>query len=310
LLGALARSEQNAVSMSELSMRSLVAALNSHCNDPKFVSHAFAFLTNLCVHPAASESVIVTGAVGVCLQTIVRHKGAVDVILRGLHALENIAYGSAEVKDYMRKEGIESALDQIQKDNVSRDDIKRACKAVLDALNRVDTNFTNIPLMSLKPMQMEKKSAKAIFGDDEKKSDTLAELPQAVKNFLLAGQLLSKHSNTANPKPKHVYVTPDLKWLVWKNPGKAPEPDSQMKVFKIRTIERGRCTPQLQRKKFGGKFNAKEECAFAILGRDRTLDLETPTEAEREKWINYLNQLLAYRKGLKQLNSQFGKLAK
>ena len=38
-------------------------------------------------------------------------------------------------------------------------------------------------------------------------------------------------------------------------------------VFKIRSVERGRCTPQLQRKTLMGKFLAKEECSFAVLGR-------------------------------------------
>jgi len=46
-----------------------------------------------------------------------------------------------------------------------------------------------------------------------------------------------------------------------------------MKLNKIRTVERGRYTPQLQRKKWN-RYLAKEECAFAIIGRERTVDLE------------------------------------
>jgi hypothetical protein len=81
-------------------------------------------------------------------------------------------------------------------------------------------------------------------------------------------------------------------------------PDNKMKVIRIRTMERGRCTPQLERKSFG-KFLAKEECAWAILGRDRTVDLESPSEQEREKWIHALEMLVAYRKELKRVATQF-----
>ena len=77
-----------------------------------------------------------------------------------------------------------------------------------------------------------------------------------------------------------------------------------MKVGRIRSLEVGRCTPQLERKSFG-KFLAKEEHAFAILGRDRTVDLEATSEKERTNWINALETLVAYRKELKRVATQF-----
>lgn len=54
-----------------------------------------------------------------------------------------------------------------------------------------------------------------------------------------------------------------------------------------------------------GKYLAKEECAWAIMGRDRTVDLESPTEADRDKWIHALEMLVAYRKEIKKQASQF-----
>ena len=54
-----------------------------------------------------------------------------------------------------------------------------------------------------------------------------------------------------------------------------------------------------------GKFLAKEECAWAIMGRDRTVDLESPSEADRDKWIHALEMLVAYRKEIKKQASQF-----
>lgn len=54
-----------------------------------------------------------------------------------------------------------------------------------------------------------------------------------------------------------------------------------------------------------GKYLAKEDHAFAIIGRERTVDLEATSEAEREKWIAALETLLAYRKELKRVATQF-----
>jgi len=183
--------------------------------------------------------------------------------------------------------------------------VKDACRAVLDAINRTDFSFEATPFKQLKMGGSELKSAKKLFGDEEKVTE-VKELPAAVKNLLLAGSLLVKHSNTAAPRSRHVYITSDLKYVVWKDPKEPVHPDNKMKVFKIRSVEKGRCTPQLQRKRFG-KFLSKEECAFAILGRERTVDLEAASEADRDKWVDAIDQLLLYTKSAKKAATQFAK---
>jgi len=78
-----------------------------------------------------------------------------------------------------------------------------------------------------------------------------------------------------------------------------------MKIYLIKQIEKGRCTPQLTRKKKLGSFYAKEECSFAVIGRERTVDLEANSEAERDKWVHALETLVEYKKYQKQLNQNF-----
>jgi len=72
-----------------------------------------------------------------------------------------------------------------------------------------------------------------------------------------------------------------------------------MKVGKIKSVERGRTTAQLQRKTLMGKPLAKEECSFTISGKERTVDLEADSEAAREKWVHALETLIEYKKSLK-----------
>jgi hypothetical protein len=139
----------------------------------------------------------------------------------------------------------------------------------------------------------------------EKKKEVvnvISELPTKTKNFLQAGGLLNKHSKTALPRIRHVYVSDDMKWLIWKDPKEPVDPEQRIKIFKIRSVEKGRTTEQLQRKRFG-QYLAKEECAFTIFARDRSLDLECNTEKEREKWIDAIEQLIAYRKSLQSLQA-------
>jgi len=124
---------------------------------------------------------------------------------------------TTEVKEFLKAQGVVEAVNKISADNGALDDVKRQCKAVIDALMRTDFQFTAVPLSSIKMKDLEVKSAKALFGDDQKKIETVTELPENVRNLLLAGSLMMKHSNTAAPRQRHVYITPDLKFLVWKD---------------------------------------------------------------------------------------------
>jgi len=302
-LSALCRNEKNAESMAERTMATIVSNLPMHSANTRFCNLALAFLGNLCVYPEPAENVIAAGIIASCLALFRKHVNDPVLLVRGLRALENIAYGSARVKQHMKDEGTEAAVQAIADANASRDDVKRAVKGVLDALNRTRTDLSSVPLAAIKLREIEKKSAKSLFSDENENKCT--ELPQDVKNFLLAGQLIIKHSNTAQPRPRHVYVTPDLKHLVWKDPKKPLDAKHKMKLFKVRSIERGRCTPQLQRKTMFGKFVAKEDCSFAVLGRERSVDLEAKTEAEREKWITSLLMLVDFLKNQKVLNTKF-----
>jgi len=215
-----------------------------------------------------------------------------------------MAFGSSGVKDHMKKEGVIQAMKEMMTQNASRDDVKRAAQAVIDAISRMDADLGDLKFTDLRPRIDKKKDAKAIFGDKEK--DHIKHLSQDIKNLLTAGALLVKHSKTAPPRPKHVYVDAELKYLIWKDPKeKQVKEENMMKVYKIKTVNKGRCTPQLLRKSMMGKYLAKEECAFAVQGRDRTVDLEATSEAEREKWVHALETLVEYKKAQKLATTGF-----
>jgi hypothetical protein len=165
---------------------------------------AFSFLSNLCVHKVASEATITSGVVPAVLAVLKKYNSDDRIQIRGLRSLENIAYGSTGVKDNMRREGVETAVVAIADANPTKDDLRRllfslhfichplpsfsflinryqlthwvvvavciisnrACKAVLDALNRGRKDLGSMPVATIKPVQIQKKSAKSLFGDE------------------------------------------------------------------------------------------------------------------------------------------------
>lgn len=155
------------------------------------------------------------------------------------------------------------------------------------------------------------KSARDIFDDNEQeKEKAKAELPQWVKDFLLSGALLIKHGESTSHQ-RHIYLSPDLEYLCWKNPKKDLKDSQKMKIFDLMSVEVGRATPHLQRKRMGKYVVKDEDCAFAITGsvsaktkhnraddekQARTVDLECSTPEECEQWVQCIEILITYAK--------------
>lgn len=161
------------------------------------------------------------------------------------------------------------------------------------------------------------RSAKELFredGDSDAKKKRVL-LDPAVKEFLLRGAMLLKHSNSANPRKRHVFVSADFTRLCWKNPKKPVAANQYMLLTRITSIDKGRCTPQLMRTRFG-KALAQEEHAFAVFGsalnvsgthdretrraemtKDwhvRTVDLECNSPNEAAQWMAALRHVLEW----------------
>jgi len=153
-----------------------------------------------------------------------------------------------------------------------------------------------------------RKNLRELLKDDDEKNEkkTSHQLSEEVKNMLIAGSLMNKHAKYGSSNVRHIFVTPDLKYLVWKDPkDKEAEEGQRLKIFKIKSVERGRCTPALQKKKPFGGFVFKEECCFAVMASDRTVDLETATESERDRWVLGLQTLVSQKKQQNQESSYF-----
>lgn len=233
-----------------------------------------------------------------------------EVIAACAKPLENLAYASQNVRDALAAPdvGAVEILEFAHSRWASpRPDVGQAIEQALNAIRHKPFKLSAIDLEELlndrsdtiRQVVVQKPAAHEAKGESES-----YEIPANIRNFLTAGAMLMKHSRTAMPHPRHVFVTDDLRWLVWKDPKtKVIEDDTKMKIFQIRSVERGRCTEQLQRQRFG-KYLADEKCCFSIQGRERTVDLEATSEKERERWVQAIEALIAYRKSLQAAHSR------
>ena len=185
-LSALSRSEKNAEQMAEGSMKAVVGGFKNFQTNVKWLSPAWTYLGNLCVlscsmmfaqliavlqhrcvAPAASEYIVPTGLVAPMLLTLKKNVSNDEkTLIRGLRALENMAYGSDKVKDHMKREGTEPCMNGIIDATPGKEEVKKAARAVIDALNRSSGKYSASALVTIKPREVEKKSAKSLFGDE------------------------------------------------------------------------------------------------------------------------------------------------
>lgn len=156
------------------------------------------------------------------------------------------------------------------------------------------------------------KNARALFEEEDSKKK-LIKLDPEIKEFLLRGAMLMKHSKTAMPRKRHVYMTPDCTRICWKNPRKPLAANQYMEIAKIFEVRKGRCTPQLERKRFN-RYLAREDCAFAIFGSaltvekqtrealklearvldERTIDLECTSPTMVAQWVAAITHLIEW----------------
>lgn len=307
-LSALSRPEPNALSMAVASTQRCVKLLQLHAADSILINAVSRFLANLYVHGPAAIAALETNIIKTIVNVISMHIGSPEVLLIAGKPLENMAYGGQNVRDILKEQLVVEKMNEAIDSNLDREDVRIACTSVINAVNRTDFVADQLEFIELNRTRRNIKDVYAVLGEKKEETlDTIQEIPPKIKNFLTAGALLIKHSRSANPRPRHLYVTDDLKWLVWKDPkSQTVDLDSRMKIFKIRTVERGRCTEQLQRKRFG-KFNADEKCCFSIQGRERTVDVEAASEKDREKWVHAVETLIAYKRGMQALQNQSAK---
>merc|ERR1712130_173225 len=221
--------------------------LDLHGKKSAFVKTGYSFLVHLCMPSSAGESVKDTHIIKAILQTLEYHTSEPRIMIKGLRALETMAFcENVEIRNHMKEQGVIPACEKIMSE---RDDIKEACQAVIDAVNRKDLKLDSLKVMTTKVVQTDK-SASHLFAEKKEKTPVL---DHKAKNFLTAGMLLIVHTEM-DKRRCHVHVSIDLKWFVWKDVKKSKIDDSmRMRTIHLRSVEKGRCSKELKKQTLMGK---------------------------------------------------------
>jgi hypothetical protein len=279
-LGALVRSESIANQMAGDTMAMIIRSLQLYYRDNAIAELAMSFVANSCCFDSSSAKIGNTEIIPMILTVIKTKQDQKAIMVRAVKSLENLAYGGDDNKSKLKREGVLVAIEGLKKFWGSDEEMEVACMSAIDALlNRKKRDQTTDVFSNIRARL---KDAAKFDGK---------ELPQATKNMLIAGILMTKHSTNALPHAKHVFVSRDLKKLCWRDPKKPNDEAKFLKMSAIKFINKGRCTPQLRRRNALGRFYAKEERAFACLTKERNVSLECGTEQERDEWVDALNAL-------------------
>ena len=222
-----------------------------------------------------------------------------STLISGLRAVEVLAKPRA-LYEVMQTARLIDYVNETMRICAGDADVVIICEAILLAHRRHGLHYDAAP----PPPSRAIRSARELFGPSAAVNAEF-ELPIATRNFLLAGALLIKHSQTAPPRKRHIFVSADLQFVCWKEPSAASAAanENRMKLTHVTSVDCGLVTPQLRRRTITGAQAAAADCAFAIIGRERTIDLECENADDRRRWTDALSTAVEWRKRIKKRNS-------
>lgn len=298
VLSSLSRDPDSALMMAESALILMSNAFTQHSTLVRVIVPGLNFCRNLVICQEAGMMVTRANTVLSLLTVCQLHKEDPMVIRTACASLEAIASVNQAVRNHMKQSGVEEAMQAIKENFATNDDVVIQANNCLDAMNQLDkVQYIKPEKINISTEIMGKRRNK---GPQKKAEVTLN--PQ-IRNFLLAGDTLTKHSKTAQPRQRQVYFSTNLDFFIWKDPSdKKIKAENKMKVVRLVSVDKGKTTPQLQRKNYLGRPLVKDEnCAFSVVGSDvnkkrRTVDLEAKSKAERDRWVKAISALIAYTK--------------
>lgn len=279
-MSCLARSAKAAEKMVPLVTASLYLKLDA---DPEsieniqFAAQSMATMSHMTSHSSAKEVFMQLRdpIIPEMFKVIDSYDKKTAVQVEGLRAFENLSLGSNNLKHFLKNQGLEDYCTKLMER--SKDEIvKTLCQQIITNLNTI----TQIVYRRV--------DHNSLF---EKEKKEHIDLSNDIRNFLLAGCLLTKWKHGVSFE-RHVLVSTDLTKLIWKDSKNALK-GNHVLVFNLRSVVRGRATAQLKRKRLGQYIVPKELC-FSVYFRGGTLDLVCNTHFLREKWVKALSILIAY----------------
>jgi hypothetical protein len=252
-------------------MHLILKAIHGRANDAEFLTRCFILLGHLAFHDPNLKIIAQYGGVSLIIEMLCQHADSRELVLRAVQTLDNIAMASQEHAKIVTGEGGADAVKLVMQAYVDDPEVTQVCKSALITMTALETR-------AAKP----RRNFLAGKEDEGYEGDPLAEH----RNMLKSGTVMTEWSG-GGPNSKHVHITQDFQNLAWRDPKKNVKQASTMPLRDIRIVRSGASDGH---KKFNRK--AKDNCAFSIVGRSITLDMETTSPDECKQWVAALNAVM------------------
>ena len=102
------------------------------------------------------------------------------------------------------------------------------------------------------------------------------------------GDLFIKHHKWTAPKLRCVWASEDLDKIFWGDPNAQSSHKGYILARDIKEVKDG----ILRGRKLDDP--SRSECAFTVVSKDRTLELEAQTRETKERWTSYFRSLIEH----------------
>jgi hypothetical protein len=147
----------------------------------------------------------------------------------------------AHEKATKMKEEMQARLDKARKEQEEKMRILNE-QAETRRQQQIDSILSAARAATLAKVELEKRIADGETGKPQPRTrdDILRRLDEKTKNFLITGQLITKHNISTGPSGRHFYTTPNLEYIVYRNAGNPEIKKSQMmKLTRFQGVKQG-----------------------------------------------------------------------
>jgi hypothetical protein len=222
------------------------------------------------------------------------------MVHQAIGTIDVLCMSDAEHRDICVNEGAEECVKVVMETYEGDTEIVDTCKS---ALLSIRVNSKKVPSLKKKrTSQVDQKFSDGLTKRNKSlnNAEILKTEVDKFRNKILAGNMMTKHHKSRNPRKRHIVITNDLRMIGWKEGASKGAFKGTLQLSEVTAVEAGAVTKPLRRRYFMGT-NPKPERCFAVHGRTRSLDLECASEAQRDEWVHMLTVLLKYRKAANML---------
>lgn len=151
------------------------------------------------------------------------------------------AKADAHAKAVKAKQEMQARLDKARREQ--EDKLKQMNEqAEFRRQQQIDSILQAARAATLAKVELEKRIAEGEYGAPKARTreDILRRLDDKTKHFLISGQLVTKYNELTGPSGRHLYVTPNLEYIVYRHAGRQEIKKSQMiKLTRFLGIRQG-----------------------------------------------------------------------